>query len=134
MMSVEANEQEIMKPIHSLFDGMREGNGDKVREAFGPDAIFYRAHAELRPGSSAEDFAKAVEQPKDKNKNKKIWDVDIKVDDKLASVWTKFAFYLGEDLRHCGVNSFQLYHFDDGWKIIYLVDTYRDKGCTGKPE
>ena len=128
-----ASDEDVMNPIHSLFDGMREGNGDKVRAAFSPDAIFYRAHAELRSGNTAEGFAKAVEQPRDKVWNEQIWDVDIKVDDKLASVWTQFAFYLGDDLRHCGVNSFQLYHFDDGWKIIYLVDTYRDTGCKGKP-
>jgi hypothetical protein len=131
---LKAGDQEVMKPIYSLFDGMREGNGDKVRAAFSPDAIFYRAHAELRSGNTAEGFAKAVEQPRDKVWNEQIWDVDIKVDDKLASVWTKFAFYLGDDLRHCGVNSFQLYHFEDGWKIIYLVDTYRDTGCEGKPD
>ena len=132
-MPVIAEHQAIMAPIQSLFDGMREGDGDKVRAAFSPDAIFYRAHAELRAGGSAEEFAKAVEQPRDKVWNEQIWDIDIKVDDKLASVWTQFAFYLGDELRHCGVNSFQLYHFDDGWKIIYLVDTYRDKGCSGKP-
>lgn len=131
---LKAGHHEVMQPIHQLFDGMREGDGDKVRAVFGPDAIFYRAHAALRSGGTAEGFAKAVEQPREQVWNEQIWDVDIKIDDKLASVWTQFAFYLGEDLKHCGVNSFQLYHFDDGWKIIYLVDTYRDEGCKGKPD
>ena len=71
---LKAGNQEVMKPIHSLFDGMREGNGDKVWSAFSPDAIFYRAHAELRRGNTIEGFANAVEQPRDN-----IWNVDLNV-------------------------------------------------------
>ena len=122
--------KDILKPIESLFDGMREGNGDKVRAAFGADAVMHRAHATLRAGGTAEGFAKAVETPHDEIWDEKIWDIKVQRDDKLASVWTQFAFFRGKELSHCGVNSFQLYQYDDGWKIIYLVDTFRQENCT----
>ena len=126
-------EQEVLNPIYTLFDGMREGDGKKVRAAFSKNAIFYRAHAELRAGSSVEEFAQAVASERDAIWDEKIWDIQIHIDDKLASVWTKFAFYLGDKFSHCGVNSFQLYQFDDGWKIIYLVDTNRKIDCETPP-
>lgn len=124
-------QRDILKPIHMLFDGMREGNGDKVRAVFHPTAVMHRAHAKLREGGTPEKFAEAVDKPKDKVWDEKIWDIKIQRDDKLASVWTQFAFYLGDTLSHCGVNSFQLYQFEDGWKIIYLGDTFRKGNVEG---
>ena len=115
----------VLKPIHNLFDAMREGDAEKVLRAFAPDAIFYRAHETLRSGGTVEGFAQAVGSERDEIWDEKIWDVEVKIDDKLASVWTKFAFYRGEAFSHCGVNSFQLYHFEDGWRIVYLIDTNR---------
>ena len=128
------NDESIMQPIHALFDGMREGDGDKVRSAFAEQAIFYRAHQTLRAGSSVEEFAAAVEAEREHIWDEKIWDIKVHVDDKLASVWTQFAFYLGDTFSHCGANSFQLYRFDEGWKIIYLVDTRRTEDCEVPPK
>lgn len=124
-----SSHNDIMSPIYRLFDGMRESNGDKVRQAFYPNAVFHRAHAKLKTGGSPEQFAQAVENAKNQMWDEKIWDIEVQVDDKLASVWTQFAFYLDGKLSHCGVNSFQLYRFDDGWKIIYLVDTFQKAPC-----
>ncbi len=120
---------EILTPIRMLFDGMRKGDGDKVRAAFHSEAIFFRAHEQLQEGGIPESFAQAVASPKDKIWDEKIWDIKVHTDGKLASVWTDFAFFLGDNLSHCGVNSFQLYRFKQGWKIIYLVDTRRTEGC-----
>ena len=126
-----ANErQAILAPIQQLFNGMRAGNGDMVRSAFASEATMHRAHASLRTGGTAEQFAQAVERPREEVWDEKIWDEVVMQDDKLASVWTQFAFFRGDKLSHCGVNSFQLYRFDSGWKIIYLVDTFRNADCT----
>ena len=39
----------------------------------------------------------------------------------------KVRLLLRGKLSHCGVNSFELYHFEDGWKIIYLADTFENQ-------
>ena len=121
--------KEILKPINALFDGMREGNADKVRSAFAETVFIHRAHDSLRTDTTAEGFAQAVENKGDAMWDEKIWDIEVKVEDNLASVWTQFAFILNGELSHCGVNSFQLYKFEDGWTIIHLVDTRRVEGC-----
>jgi hypothetical protein len=54
---------------------------------------------------------------------------DIKIDGPMASIWMPYQFYRGENFSDCGVNSFQLYKAEKGWKIIYLVDTRRKKNC-----
>jgi hypothetical protein len=47
----------------------------------------------------------------------------------MAAIWTEYSFYLGDKFSHCGVNSFQLFKDETGWKIIYIVDTRRKEGC-----
>jgi len=53
----------------------------------------------------------------------------ILIDSQLASVWTDYKFYIGDKFSHCGVNSFQLVKLNDGWKIVYIIDTRRKEGC-----
>ena len=136
LLSLQANSQEtsnqneqIMLPIMSLFDGMRESDAPKVRSAFASQAIIHRAHSSLREDTTVDNFAKAVASKGDAIWDEKIWDIQINTEDNLASVWTQFGFVLNGSLSHCGVNSFQLYKFEDGWKIIYLVDTFRQDNC-----
>ena len=59
----------------------------------------------------------------------KLLDYIIKSDGMMANAWTPYEFYLRGAFSHCGVNSFQLYHDGNSWKIIYLVDTRKRKGC-----
>jgi hypothetical protein len=47
----------------------------------------------------------------------------------MAAVWTPYNFYYNGQFSHCGVNSFQVIRFKDGWKIQYIIDTRRRTGC-----
>ena len=74
-------------------------------------------------------FLHSIGTPHDKVYDERIMDYLIKIDGPMASVWTPYKFYLGEQFSHCGVNSFQLMKKSEGWKIIYLVDTRRKDNC-----
>ena len=67
--------------------------------------------------------------PKDRKFEEKLLDFNIQVDGNMANAWTSYEFWYQEKLSHCGVNSFQLIKEDEKWKVIYLVDTRRRKGC-----
>ena len=132
--SAQTPEEEVRAVIDQLFDGMRAGDSTAVRATFHPEAALYttftdpQGNRQLRQGS-VDDFATAVGTPHDEVWDEHIWDVEIRVDDNLASAWMQYGFYLGENFSHCGVNSFQLFRTDEGWKTIYLVDTRRRQGC-----
>jgi hypothetical protein len=51
----------------------------------------------------------------------------------MAMAWTPYAFYLGDTLSHCGVNTFHLIRRGDDWKVFYLVDTRR-QNCEIPPD
>ncbi len=87
----------------------------------------------LRTGS-IDGFVKGVGTPHEKVWNESIWDSEVRIDGNLAHVWTKYAFYLGEDFSHCGVDAFQLFKDDNGWRIFQLTDTRQFEDCELPPE
>ncbi len=125
----QSDEVEVRAVIDRLFDGMRAGDSTMVRSVLHEEALMARAGSQgLRIGPM-DGFVRAVGTPYEEIWDERIWDVDISIDGRLASAWMEFAFFLGDTLSHCGVNSMQLYQTDDGWKIIYLADTNRAPTC-----
>jgi hypothetical protein len=53
----------------------------------------------------------------------------IKIDGNMASVWAPFKLYLKGKFYSCGVNSIQLAKLNGVWKVQYILDTRRVKGC-----
>ena len=68
---------------------------------------------------------KAVGTPHKEQWDERIYDVKIQVDGPLATAWTPYKFYFGENFSHCGVNAFTLIKTDDGWKISGITDKRR---------
>lgn len=126
---------DVMKPIHQLFDGMRKHDSAMVRNAFAPEGRLVSVGE--RDGQvtmriiTPEQFAGAVGRaaggpPWDEP----IYDPEIRIDGRLAMVWVKYDFLLGERWSHCGIDAIMLSQLADGWKITQLADTRQTTGCT----
>ena len=124
---------EVEAVVIGLFDAMRSRDADAVQSLFAEDAILQstgmRNGEPMITKSPAENFAQAVREATGDTWDEKIWDLKIEVNNRLASAWMDYAFYLGDTLSHCGSNSFQLFKGEQGWKIIYLVDSRQHEGC-----
>jgi hypothetical protein len=131
-------EQDVLAPIHQLFDGMRAGDSTAVRGAFDPIARLvrttYKDGAPTHRIMAVQDFLTAVGTPHDVVWDERIWDVKVEVRDNLASVWMKFAFFRGDEFSHCGVNSVELANTTEGWQIIHLADTAQREDCEMPPD
>ncbi len=127
-------EQEVKAAIETLFEGMRTNDSTMVAKVFNRDAIMQtvlineQGSTYLSQGS-LEGFLKAIGTDKSEVWDEKIQSYDIKIDGNLASAWTPYQFFRGEEFSHCGVNSFQLMNTTEGWKIFHIVDTRRREGC-----
>jgi hypothetical protein len=133
-LSGQSPEDEVMAVVNRLFDGMRAGDSSVVRSVFHPSARMGRATPDgLRFRDGVDSFVNAVGSPHDAVWDEPIWDYQVRVDGNLAQVWTKYAFYLGEEFSHCGVDAFDLYQTPDGWRIFQLVDTNQRDGCETPP-
>ncbi len=128
-LSAQSSRDDVRAVIDQLFDGMRAGDSSMVASTFHEGAQMGRAlESEYRLGSN-EGFIRSIAAPRDRVFDERIWDVRIHVDQRLASAWMEYVFYLGDELHHCGVNSMLFYRTDDGWKITNLVDTDRGLDC-----
>lgn len=132
-------EQDVLAVIRRVFDGMRSGDSAMARSAFDASARLVSVSTDSagNPTVSMADidrFLAAVGRPRNEVWDERIWDTEVRVDGGLASVWTKYAFYRGEQLSHCGVDVFELVRRPDGWKIVHLADTQRRGNCWTPPK
>lgn len=133
-LKAQSDEVLIKETIMTMFNGMRKGDSAMVRSAFVDKAILQsidkdRTGKDIVWDGGLKSFLNAVGTPHDQVWDEKIEFGNILIDGPMASVWTPYEFNLGDNFSHCGVNSFQLFKGEKGWKIIYLVDTRRKDTC-----
>lgn len=127
-------ENDIRITINNLFNGMKNNDTTLIRKAFA-DRNIMQTIVKTKDGKailrtdSLDNFIKSISRPRTEKYDERIVFTKILIDDHLASVWTDYKFYVDDQLSHCGVNSFQLLKSEDGWKIIYLIDTRRKDSC-----
>ncbi len=129
-----AEDEAIKEVINRLFDGMRKADSTLLKSAFSNEAILQtiatnKSGKTLVRSENLSNFANSISMPRTDVYDERIVFTKILIDDKLASVWTDYKFYIGDKFSHCGVNSFQLVKVNDAWKIIYLIDTRRKDNC-----
>jgi hypothetical protein len=131
-------ENDALAVVTRLFDGMRAGDSTMVRSTLDPSARLVSASERegvpVLQSESMDAFVAAVGSPHEKVWDERIWDTEVRIDDRLATIWTQYAFFLGPDFSHCGVDAFQLFRGEDGWKIFQIADTRRREGCDTGPE
>lgn len=126
---------EVENVILKLFDGMREGDSSKVAKVFHKNVKMLSSYKNKEGVDTIKEgmlssFLKAIGTPHDKIWDEKIWNTSIHVDGSIAQVWTDYAFYVGNEFSHCGVDAFDLIQNKNGdWKIIHLMDTRKKKNC-----
>jgi hypothetical protein len=55
----------------------------------------------------------------------RVLSYEIRVDAQMATAWTPYELYVNEKRQHCGVDAFQFFKTEKGWKIISIADTRR---------
>src|SRR5690606_8594306 len=112
-----------------LFDGMRRGDSTVVRSVFHPDARMLtaalRAGRPAEQSGSVDDFVRAVGTPHEEEWDERIGELEVRVDDPMATAWMTYRFHLGENFSHCGVNAMQLVRTPAGWQVVQIMDTRR---------
>ena len=124
----------VKMTINQFFEGMKKGDSSLIRNTLTEGVIFQTIARTLEGGltvrtENVNDFLKFIASPKKAIPDERITFETIKIDGALASVWTPYKFYMGEQFSHCGANSFQLVKTDGSWKIQYIIDTRRRQEC-----
>ena len=132
-----ATHDSVLAVVKGLFNGMRTRDTTLMRRSFAAGTVLGGVPDAGKPASflTADAFiASIAKAPPAMLLDERIYDPEIRIDGGLATVWTFYAFFVGERLSHCGIDAFQLARTSEGWKIIALADTRQTTGCsvTGK--
>ncbi len=134
----QSSENEIKEVIDTFFEGFHAQDSLLIKEVVHLDVIM-QSIGKSKSGSVAlnkQDFngflASICNIPDNITFEERIHSYEIKMDGKMANVWTPYSFFINDNLSHCGTNSFQLFKQNDVWKIFYIVDTRDREGCSEK--
>jgi hypothetical protein len=128
-------EDNVKTTIETFFDGFHKGDTALMKSVMMNKFITQTAYKnkEGQDVLVTEESSKLIEaianRPSDQKWDERLLDFSIQVDGNMANAWTTYEFWFNDNFSHCGVNSFQLFHDNGQWKIIYLIDTRRTKGC-----
>ena len=124
-------EAAVRATVARLFDGMRARDSSAVAATLHP-------HARLMTVVQDGEGHRLVEGDLGRFKtavaaspvrlDERVDDVEVRLDDGLATAWMAYRFYAGDRFSHCGVNAMQLALGADGWRIVHIMDTRRE-GC-----
>lgn len=128
-----AEEAAVMEPVDMLFDGMRAKDTAMIRGAFVELGVL-QGPARRPDGSwgisttPVDDFVATIGRI-DRSIDEPLFDVEVRIDGPLATVWAEYDVFVDGEFSHCGVDAFQLVNLGDGWKILNIADTRRQDGC-----
>lgn len=127
--------EQVKNIITELFDGYRAGDSLRVKNTFTSNAMLQTAfynkagESQLSKPSPVSKFTAYIGGGFEEEHDERLWNIEVKVDNNLATVWTKYAFYLGGEFSHCGAENFLLLKENSQWKIFHLVDTRQKSNC-----
>lgn len=132
----ETDEQdEATAPIKQLFEGMMKKDTNIIKAVFHADATLntIAVNKEGVPQYMSTPIGQFItgigKIPAKQKLEEKILSYEVKIDGRMASVWTPYEFYFGGQFSHCGVNVFTLFKSAEGWLITAITDTRRREGC-----
>ena len=123
-----ADDAAVRAVIDDLFDGMRAKDTTAMRATMHPAARLATTAAPDGSGyreAPISAFLASVAGAPVLLDERLADGYPVLIDGPLATAWTPYAFYAGEDYSHCGVNAFTLAKTGDGWQIVHVLDTRR---------
>jgi hypothetical protein len=132
--SAQTAEDSVKATVNNLFTAMKNADAVLLKSVFADSAILQtitknKAGEKVIRNEDIAGFIDFVSKAPKGAADEQISFGSIKIDGDLASVWTPYKFYYNGNFSHCGVNSFQLVRLKNDWKIQFLIDTRRKKGC-----
>ena len=126
------DEAGVLAVVERIFEGMRTADAAMVREVFAVGARFAVLNEGDGPATvavqSVDGWIQSIGDSEGRW-NEQIYAVEARVDGDMASIWAPYTFYLDGTIRHCGINSIELLHDAEGWKVTQLSDTRRTENC-----
>lgn len=127
-------QKNVLRVVLNVFEAMRKSDSTLLASCFVENPDMYTAFtdrngkAKLHKGNFR-GFKNAVASEKDQVWDEPVWDLKVDIDGDMAMAWMSYAFYLGNEMLHCGVDVMLLHRENQQWKIYHISDTRTTEGC-----
>lgn len=116
-------EQDVVNTVQRLFDAMAARDTAGILAVLTPEARV----VSVRPNQttsqiSGTDFATRIAASQDALLER-MWQPQVLVAGRMATLWAPYDFHIGTRLSHCGVDSVTLFATPAGWKIAGIYYT-----------
>lgn len=123
-MPSDADRAAILATVQSLFDALGERDTALLTAILHPDILMRSversAAGERSASTSTLEGMVARLEADGPRMTERMWDPEVRISGDLATVWTPYDFYVGEDLSHCGADAFILMREGGDWQITSL--------------
>lgn len=125
------DEFEVRRVVDRLFDGMRTRDTAMMASVFHEEARFYGIgrNGDVQVTLPSAFVAGIARAPEGVVLDEVLHGTEVRIDGPLATVWTYYDFFLGDEFSHCGYDAMQLLKVSGEWKIVALADSRRQEGC-----
>lgn len=125
--------EEVIATVQRTFDAMAAHDAATLEALFLKDArvVSIRETGETNTVSGA-DFAGRIGQATAKLLER-MWEPQVRVAGRLASLWAPYDFHRDGKRTHCGVDHVDLVKTKAGWRIAAIVYTVQVTGCPESP-
>ena len=134
----EAEKKAVLGTVQTLLDGWREADAAKLEASLHQD--FREVTLHLQDGAwtfavvNRDSLIESMAQISKGAWDDQLMDPQVHVDGPIAVVWSRYRFTVRYEENgvvhapvHCGIETFQLYLTDAGWKIVNFADTHSDR-------
>lgn len=123
-MPSDADRAAILTTVQSLFDALGERDTELLTAILHPDILMHSversAAGERSASTSTLEGMVARLEADGPRMTERMWDPEVRISGDLATVWTPYDFYVGDDLSHCGADAFILMREGGDWQITSL--------------
>jgi cyanophycinase len=132
MPSTVREETDVLAAMNRLFDAMRARDTAAIRALAHPELrTFIPDMRSGRPSIRATTLAAFIAQiaAATERLDERPIRPEVRIDGRLASVWTYYEFRIGATFSHCGTDAFHFVKDESGWLITGLAYTIQREGC-----
>lgn len=121
----------VLSTVQRLFDAMSARDVAAAKEVILSEGQYIAVREKPVPGS-LQAFAERLGTGSGKLLER-IWNPQVSMHGRIASVWAPYDFHRDGKFSHCGVDSIGLVKTEAGWKIASVMWTQEPTGCQPSP-
>ncbi|MDF1504841.1 hypothetical protein, partial [Roseisolibacter sp. H3M3-2] len=125
----------VVAVVQRFLDGLSRRDTAVVRATViaGTPFVSLPSRGDIPPGVEPLDSAIAFLATTKERLLERMWSPTVRVDGRIATVWTPYDFHVDGAFSHCGIDTFTLVQAGAAWRIASVVYTTQRTGCAPSP-